>query len=817
MQGSEIGSNGTLVVAAGASASGTTVANGGTVNVLGVDTGATIGDGGTETVASGGTASDTVIADPGLQIVDAGGTAIGAVVSGGEQDVFGTAISTVVEGGKGFFLGSQVVEAGGLASITTISSGGAQVVSAGGTAVSTTVNSGARQDIAGLAIGDSIAAGAFVNVLGGGTLELLDTQSATGVAVQSGGTLELLGTASKQGAVFLSGATLEIGSGNTLSNYAVANGITLRLLAGGAASGTIINGGAEYVASGGSAAGVAFGGTSATLSLEDPSGLGGTVSSWQIGDVIDFVRTPISSAGIVSGSSLSVSERGQTFTYQLAGLATDTQAQLQSDGAGGTEVVLTHVAPTVAISIDHTDVNLAASSATITFTFTQAPTDFSLGDVTASGGSLGNLSGSGNVYTATFTASANTDTGSASVSVTSGSYHDVFGTAGAGGSTSFTVDTVTPTVTVSGNNSNVNLANSSAIITFAFSEPPKAFTLVDTSASGGTLSGFTMLDASDYTATFTPAASTDGTASVRVTAGSWQEINGNPGSGGSTSFTVDTVTPTVTVMTSNSDVNVASNTATVTFTFSEAPTDFDLTHVSATGGSLSNFAGSGAVYTATFTGTPGIDINNASVSVDNAWHEGNGNAGSAGATDNFVVDTVTPAVTVTTSSTDVNVANNTATVTFSFSEAPTNFSLAHVSATGGQLSNFGGSGTVYTATFTGNAGTDISNAKVSIDNTWHEGNGNAGSAGATGTFVVDTVTPTVTVTASNSDVNVAYNTATVTFTFSEAPTDFSLGHVTAVGGTLSNFAGSGTVYTATFTGNLGIDIGNAKVSVDNAR
>jgi hypothetical protein len=52
-----------------------------------------------------------------------------------------------------------------------------------------------------------------------------------------------------------------------------------------------------------------------------------------------------------------------------------------------------------------------------------------------------------------------------------------------------------------------------------------------------------LVTATLYTATFTGAANTDtSAASVSVTAGSWQEVNGNPGSGGSTPpFTVDTV------------------------------------------------------------------------------------------------------------------------------------------------------------------------------------------------------------------------------------------------------------------------------------
>jgi hypothetical protein len=159
-------------------------------------------------------------------------------------------------------------------------------------------------------------------------------------------------------------------------------------------------------------------------------------------------------------------------------------------------------------------------------------------------------------------------------------------------------------------NTDVNVAHGTGTVTFAFSEAPVTFVLADTSAVGGTLSNLQQSDATHYTATFTGAANTDiSTASVSVTAGSWQEGNGNAGVGGSSAaFTVDTVTPTVSVAINSSDVNLAHNTATVTFTFSEAPTDFSLPHTSAVGSPLSNLSGSGTTCTAVFTAAAGKDI-----------------------------------------------------------------------------------------------------------------------------------------------------------------------------------------------------------------
>src|SRR5262249_1454935 len=75
------------------------------------------------------------------------------------------------------------------------------------------------------------------------------------------------------------------------------------------------------------------------------------------------------------------------------------------------------------------------------------------------------------------------------------------------------------------------------------------------------------------------------------------------------------------------------------------------------------------------------------------------------------------------------------------SEAPIDFSLANVTANGGTLSNFSGSGTIYTVTFTAKNGIDISNGSVSVDNNWHEGNGKAGTSGSTPTLLFAPNTP----------------------------------------------------------------------------
>ena len=185
---------------------------------------------------------------------------------------------------------------------------------------------------------------------------------------------------------------------------------------------------------------------------------------------------------------------------------------------------------------------------------------------------------------------------------------------GSSGSTSTALDFVpTPEAppppvppTVTATPTAVNVTDNHATITFTFTVAPTDFVLADTSVTGGALSAFAMVDATHYTAVFTATPGIQiNNASVGVIASSYHDINGNVGLGGSTAFTVDTLAPGVTIGTSP-DVSVLKigDVAHLTFTLSEAATNFVLTDIAVTGGTLSNFAGSGANYTADFTPDP---------------------------------------------------------------------------------------------------------------------------------------------------------------------------------------------------------------------
>lgn len=68
----------------------------------------------------------------------------------------------------------------------------------------------------------------------------------------------------------------------------------------------------------------------------------------------------------------------------------------------------------------------------------------------------------------------------------------------------------------------------------------------------------------------------------------------------------------------------------------------------------------------------------------------------------------------------------------------------------------------------------------------------------TGGTTVDTVSPSIAVGASKASLSLGEST-TLTFTLSEASTTFTASDITVTGGTISNFAGSGSSYTALFT------------------
>ncbi|WP_287371355.1 Ig-like domain-containing protein, partial [Mesorhizobium sp.] len=100
-----------------------------------------------------------------------------------------------------------------------------------------------------------------------------------------------------------------------------------------------------------------------------------------------------------------------------------TDAALNAGGAGSDAVAIDRQNPTAMVNIADSSQSDGNPTSDVTLTFSEAPVGFTLGDITAVGGTLSGLAATGDplVYTATFTA-ADGFAGTGSVSVAAGSY-----------------------------------------------------------------------------------------------------------------------------------------------------------------------------------------------------------------------------------------------------------------------------------------------------------------------------------------------------------------------------------------------------------
>lgn len=103
-------------------------------------------------------------------------------------------------------------------------------------------------------------------------------------------------------------------------------------------------------------------------------------------------------------------------------------------------------------------------------------------------------------------------------------------------------------------------------------------------------------------------------------------------------YTIDNTSPTVTVNIVDASLTDADDSSNVTFAFSEPTSDFDLSDVMATNGTLSSLMGSGASYSATFTADNGV-VATGTVTVNaGSYTDATGNTGASGS-DNVAIDT----------------------------------------------------------------------------------------------------------------------------------------------------------------------------------
>ena len=486
--------------------------------------------------------------------------------------------------------------------------------------------------------------------------------------------------------------------------------------------------------------------------------------------------------------------------------------------------------PTIIVGSDKTTLS-TTQTATISFTLSEASTDFTASDVTVIGGSLSNFQGSGVNYTATFTPTAGAT--SAAVMVSSDTFRDAAGNLNKDGAesnnaVSLTIsttpsDTTPPTIIVATDKTTLS-STQTATVSFTLSEASTDFALADVTVIGGSLSNF-QGSGVNYTATFTPTAGAT-SAAVLVSSNAFRDAAGNLNNDGAESnnavsltisnTSTDNTPPTIAIS-SNKTSLAQAETAVITFALSESSTDFTMDDVSVAGGSLSNFQGSGANYTATYT--PAANATGAVIRVEsNKFSDASANFNQDGSdTNNLITMPVTgassdhtPPTVVVTSNKTTLASNGTATISFTLSEASVDFNAGDVAVAGGVLSNFQGSGVSYTATFTPSVGATGAVVSVASDK-FSDAAGNFNQDGAdsnnqvfmlVGAASSDTTPPTISISSDKGSLN-AGESAVITFSLSESSNDFNAADVDVAGGVLSNFQGSGTSYSATFTPTAG--------------
>jgi len=314
------------------------------------------------------------------------------------------------------------------------------------------------------------------------------------------------------------------------------------------------------------------------------------------------------------------------------------------------------------------------------------------------------------------------------------------------------LDPLAPKVSITSNRSTL-ASDQTATLTFTLSASANDFIASDIACSGGTLSNFSG-GGSSYTATFTPTPNSTTKGVVSVASNKFSDAAGRFNVDGAeanntAAMTVDTIRPTIAVTSDKGSLR-AGQVATLTFALSETATDFVASDMATSGGTLSNFSGGGTSYTATFTPDLNSTTNGVVSIASSAFSDAIGNLNVDGADPNntvtMTVQTIRPTIAVSSDKASL-AAGQTATLTFTFSEAVTDFVSSDIASSGGMLSNFNAGGANYTATFTPNANS-TGNGVISVaSNQFSNAAGNFNADGADLNNIVtiqdDTTRPTI--------------------------------------------------------------------------
>ena len=389
-------------------------------------------------------------------------------------------------------------------------------------------------------------------------------------------------------------------------------------------------------------------------------------------------------------------------------------------------------------------------------------------------------------------------------------------------------DTTQPTATIVVAD-NALAAGETSLVTITFSEAVTGFTNADLTVANGSLSAVSSADSGvTWTATFTPTANiTDATNLITLDNTGVTDAAGNAGTGttDSNNYAIDNVRPTLASSITVSDTALKiGDTATVTFTFTEAVTGFTTADVTVPNGTLSSLSSSDGGITWTATLTPNASTT-AACQRASRWTtpvltDLAGNTGTSTATSGQLRHRHRAAhagLRPSPSATRRCKIGDTATVTFTFTEAVTGFTTCRPErAQRHAVSNLSSSdgGITWTATLTPNAGTTAACQRASrwtttgIDRHWPATLARAAATSwqLRGGHRAPQSLAAQSITVSDTALQASVSTATVTFTFTEAVTGFTTADLTVPPRhALSNLTSGdgGITWTATLTPTAG--------------
>ncbi|MEX0167309.1 DUF4347 domain-containing protein [Pseudomonas brassicacearum] len=464
-----------------------------------------------------------------------------------------------------------------------------------------------------------------------------------------------------------------------------------------------------------------------------------------------------SSDGGITWTATFTPTAGITDTNNVITLANSGVADLAGNAGSGTtdsnNYSVDSQRPTATIVLSDS-VLKPGETAQVTITFSEAVTGFSNADLSVANGTLSAVSSSdgGLTWTATFTPTLGVTDTSNLITLDNTDVSDAAGNTGTGttDSANYAVETQVPTATIVVADSALRVGETSQV-TITFSEAVSGFDNSDLTISNGTLSNVSSTDGGvTWTATFTPSASiTDTSNLISLDTSGVVNASGNSGVGvvDSNNYAIDTVRPGATITVGDTTLGIGQST-TVTINFTEAVSGFDLSDLSVANGVLSNLVSSDGGLTWTATLTPAAGVNDATNLIlldasnvqDLAGNAGVGIAISA----NYALDATRPTATIVVADPNLTVGE-TSQVTFTFSEAVTDFDLSDLSVTNGELTNLATSdgGRTWTATFTPTVSlTDPSNFIALDTSNVSDLTGNAGaSVAVSNNYAIDTVVP----------------------------------------------------------------------------